>query len=165
MNAVFYIAATIGLASTAAVVLTSSPVRALRWLALSLLATAVLAYTLAAPLVASVAASLHVGALVLARGLPDAPALVARERRWRAPRAWVVPGVLAAIVLLELAYVLVVHVGAGSLDGAVSSAALGAALAEPYAVAAVLALLLVVTALIAGLHLIRRSPGRGARDG
>lgn len=165
MNTVFYIAAAAVLVSTAAIVLTNCPVRALRWLALSLLASAVLAYTAAAPLAVAVAAALHLGALLLAHRLSDPAAVAARERRWRVPRAWVVPGVLAAILLLELAYVLRLNAGAGAMGATASVQDLGAALAQPYGVAAGLVLLLAAAVLIACLHLARRYPARSARDG
>lgn len=165
MNTVFYIAAAVVVVSTAAVVLTSCPVRALRWLALSLLASAVLAYAVAAPLAVAVAAVLHLGALLLARRLSDPAAVAARERRWRVPRAWVVPGVLAAILLLELTYVLRLNAGTGAMGATASLRDLGAALAQPYGVAAGLVLLLAATVLIACLQLARRYPARDARDG
>jgi NADH-quinone oxidoreductase subunit J len=165
VTVVFYIAAAIALASTAAVVFTGSPVRALRWLALSLLASAVLAYAVAAPLAAAVAFALHLAAMLLAYRMPAGRATVARERRWRVPRVWVVPVMLMTIVLLELMYVLAVNVGAGALHTTVSAADLAAALMGPYAVTAVLALLLGGTALISGLHLVRRAPGREPGDG
>jgi NADH-quinone oxidoreductase subunit J len=165
VTVVFYIAAAIALASTAAVVFTGSPVRALRWLALSLLASAVLAYAVAAPLAAAVAFALHLAAMLLAYRMPAGRATVVRERRWRVPRAWVVPVMLVTIVLLELIYVLAVNVGAGALHATDSAAGLGAALTGPYVVTAVLALLLAVTALISGLHLVGRVPGRDPGDG
>lgn len=106
MNAMLHIAAAVALVGTVAVAVTRCPVHALRWLALSLLAVAVPAYAAAAPIAAAVAAALPVGALALASRVPDAAAVAARERRWLAPRVWVVPAALTMVVLAELVYVL-----------------------------------------------------------
>lgn len=113
MSSVFLAVAAVALVSTAAVVFTSCPVRALRWLSLSLFAGAVLAYVAGPPIAAIASAALPVVALALASRLPEATAVAARERRWLTPRAWVVPATLTLLVLAGLVHVLWSNVGLG----------------------------------------------------
>lgn len=122
MNVVLYIAAAAALVTAAAVAVTRCPVRALRWLASSLLASYVVAYAAGAALAAAAAAVLPVAIVALASRLPDATAIAAREGHWLAPRAWVVPITLSVLVLAELGYVLAAAPGLASA-GAVAARA------------------------------------------
>ena len=78
-----------------------------------------------------------------------------QERRWLTPRMWIGPGILAAVLLLELLYLIVgtevVTPGVG-----VSPKAVGIELFGPYLLAVELASILLLAALVGAFHLGRR---------
>ncbi len=172
MVAVFYISAAIAAAATILVILQRNAVHALLYLILSLLAVAVIFYTLGAPFVAALEVVVYAGAImvlfvfVVMMLNVGAPAGAEREAVLR-PRAWIVPAVLALVLLAELVAVL-----AGARPGAVPTlpgAPAGAAPAPvaprevslslfgPYLLGVELASMLLLAGLVGAYHLGRRS--------
>ena len=84
---------------------------ALLYLIVSLLAVALIFFTLGAPFVAALEVIIYAGAIMVlfvfvVMMLNLGAAAVEQEKRWRRPRTWVGPAILAAILLAELVYVL-----------------------------------------------------------
>jgi NADH-quinone oxidoreductase subunit J len=104
---IFYVAAGIAVAATAMTITRLNPVHALLYLVVSLLAVAVVFYTLGAPFIAALEVIIYAGAIMVLfvfvvmmlnlgeRGLDI-------ERRWLTRGIWVGPVVLAAVLLVEV---------------------------------------------------------------
>jgi NADH-quinone oxidoreductase subunit J len=86
------------------------------------------------------------------------PASEQQERQWLSASVWTGPTFLAAILLLELGYMLAVD-GTGLARGAdeVSPEAVGIALFGPYLLAVELASMLLLAGLVGAYHLGARS--------
>lgn len=170
MNTAFYIAAAVALASTMAVVVSRNTVHALVLLVVSLFAVAVLFYVVGAPLAAALEIIIYAGAImvlfifvIMMLNLGDDAA--EQERRWLSPSMWVIPGVLSAILLAELVYVLIARGDVDITRAAVPADAVGVALFGPYVLAVEIAAMLLLAALVGALHLGRREHREGTDHG
>ena len=80
---------------------------------------------------------------------------VAREREWLGGRTWIVPGILSALLLLELLLALR-HAPASTGGVAISPKEVGITLFGPYVLAVEIASMLLLSALVGAYHLGRR---------
>ncbi len=165
MTAAFHLAAGVAVVATLMVVTRPNVVHALLYLVVSLLAVAVVFATLGAPFVAALEVIIYAGAImvlfVFAIMILNVGAeAVAQEREWLKPRVWIGPGLLAAVLLGELVYVMAGGEGSAG-GGAVLPKAVGIALFGPYALAVELASLVLLAGLVGAYHLGRRvkTPG------
>jgi NADH-quinone oxidoreductase subunit J len=84
------------------------------------------------------------------------PAIAEQERKWLKPGVWIGPGVLSAVLLVELLLVLSRNPsGAGIGHTTVDAKAVGIALFGPYLLVVELASMLLLAALVAAYHLGR----------
>src|SRR5690606_319161 len=156
----FYIAGAVALLATVRVITGTSPVHALLNLIVSLLAVALMFFTLGAPgagfreiIVYSGAIMVLFGFVVMMRNLGRAS--VEQERRWLHPRVWIGPALLSLVLLAELAYLLprdALHAAGHTL---VDGKQVGIALFGPYLLVVELASMLLLAALVAAYHLGR----------
>jgi NADH-quinone oxidoreductase subunit J len=158
MLVMFYLAGAVAIVSTALMVTRLNAVHALLYLVVSLLAVAVMFFTLGAPFVAALEVIIYAGAImvlfvfvVMLLNLGERATAV--ERQWLTPSMWVGPAILAAILIAEVAYLL-------SQTGSESAAAtmvgpkqVGLALFGPYLIGVELASLLLMSALVGAYHL------------
>ena len=166
MVSTFYVAGAIAVLSTARMLTSVDVIHGLLYLVVSLLAVAVVFFTLGAPFVALLEVIVYAGAImVLFVFVVMMLNLGARardaERRLFARRGWMGPLVLAAILLALLAGALTVHPQAPPPAGA-GPEAVGAALFGPYVLGVELASLLLLAALVGTYHLgarEARAPG------
>jgi NADH-quinone oxidoreductase subunit J len=163
----FYLAATIALSATGLALTRPNAAHALIYLIVSLLAVAVLFFLMGAPFAAALEIVIYAGAIMvlfvfvimmLNLGLEG----VERERQWLSPRHWILPGIMSALLLLELLLAL------GGVSGvtsgrAVPPKAVGLALFGPYVLAVEIASLLLLAGLVGAYHLGRRFLVRGGR--
>ncbi len=161
----FYMAAALALAATAMVVTRRNAVHALLYLVLSLLAIAVVFFTLGAPFVAALEVVVYAGAIMVLfvfviMMLNLGPAGVAQERAWLTPRVWIGPAVLAAALLGEVLYLLWNAGPRAAIGLELPPKEVAAALYGPYLLAVELASLLLLAGLIGAYHLGRRNRGR-----
>ncbi len=166
MTVLFYIAAAVAVLATILVITRLNPVHALLYLIVSLLAVALIFYLLGAPFAAALEVIVYAGAIMVlfvfvVMMLDLGPRTIARERGRLTPGMWLGPGLLAAVLLAELAYVL--WTGGGSSTGGrpvyfgvVDSKAVGVALFGPYLLGVELASLLLLAGLVGAYHLGRR---------
>ena len=177
----FYIAAAVAVAGAALVVTRLNASHALIYLVVSLLAIAVMFYLLGAPFAAALEVVIYAGAIVVlflfvVMMLNLGRRTVERERRWLEPRAWIGPGVLAAILFFEMMYAIVGNTATTGPDTvgteAVGPKAVGTALFREYLLAVELAAILLLAALVGAYHLGRRylsdrreEPSAGEREG
>jgi NADH-quinone oxidoreductase subunit J len=161
---VFYAAAAVAVVATILAVSARSLVHGLLNLIVSLLAAAVIFYTLGAPFAAAVEVILYAGAVMVlflfAVMLIEQRQSPASRRTWRHPRAWLAPVGLALVLTLELA-VLLVHGGAAQPSGTVGPEQVARALYGPYVVGVEAVSMLLFAALVGVFHLGRPVPEGG----
>ena len=154
----FYSASFVAVFSTVMVVSNENPVHALLYLVLSLLAVAMIFFTIGAPFAGALEVIVYAGAImvlfifvVMMLNLGDA--VNEQERRWLSPRAWIGPAVLATVLLAEILWILPsggLHILSGQ---EVSAKAVGIALYGPYLLAVEFASMLLLAALVGAYHL------------
>ena len=165
MSIAFYIAAAVAIAATIITVTRLNVVHALLYLIVSLLAVAVVFYTLGAPFVAALEVIVYAGAImvlfVFVVMLLNLGAQAARdEARLLQPSMWIGPGVLAAILAAELAYLLAAGTEGSYPAGVVGPREVSMALFGPYLLGVELASMLLLGGLVAAYHLGWRKPAR-----
>lgn len=161
MEITFYIAAIIAVLTTLRVVTHSHPVHALLYLIVSLLAVAVIFFTLGAPFAAALEVIVYAGAIVvlfvfvvMMLGVDDDA--IRHERQWLAPRIWIGPGVVAAILLVALCSALWGGDGVAAISGEeLRAKQVGLALFGPYMLVVELAGFMLLAALIVATHVAR----------
>src|SRR3712207_6265811 len=137
MNAVFYLAAAVAVVSTVMVITRLHAVHALLYLIVSLLSVALIFYVLGAPFVAALEVIIYAGAImvlfifvVMMLNLGEAAAQ--QESQWVNPKMWIGPAALAAVLVVELLYALVLHGSRPSATGVVGPKEVGIAVYGPY---------------------------------
>jgi NADH-quinone oxidoreductase subunit J len=156
MLVLFVIAADVAVIATVMAVATRVILHALLYLAVSLIAVAMVFYTLGAPFVAALEVIIYAGAIVvlfLFAVMLLAPQLGGLGAGGVRPRAWIAPVLLGAVLLGELVYVLASGQGVAASGGPVGPRAVGVALFGPYVLAVELASMLLLVALIGVRHL------------
>jgi NADH-quinone oxidoreductase subunit J len=157
----FYVSAAVALFATTMVITNTNPVHALLYLVLSLLAIALVFFTLGAPFAGVLEVIIYAGAIMVlfvfvVMMLNLGRRTVEQERQWLKGSFWIGPVVLAAILLGELAALLWPR---ESLTAAgltiIGPKAVGIALYGPYLLAVELASMLLLGGLVAAYHLGR----------
>jgi NADH-quinone oxidoreductase subunit J len=156
----FYVSAAVAVLATVRVISNTNPIHALLNLIVSLLAVAMIFFTLGAPFAGALEVIVYAGAIMVlfvfvVMMLNLGEAVVEQERKWLRPQVWLVPALLSLILLGELGY-------AFSRSGlhpagliAVDAKQVGIALYGPYLLAVELASMLLLAALVAAYHLGR----------
>ncbi len=160
METLFYTASFIALSATIAALTGTNAAHALIYLIVSLLAVAVLFFLMGAPFAAALEVVIYAGAImvlfvfvIMMLNLGDAGE--ARERQWLSGRSWIVPGVLAAVLLMAL--ILALRLAPGTTGGvAVDPKSVGLSLFGPYVLAVEIASMLLLAGLVGAYHLGRR---------
>ena len=158
-NPAFCVSAAVAVFCTIMTITNLNPVHALLYLIVSLLAVAVIFFTLGAPFAALLEVIVYAGAVlvlfvfvVMMLNLGDT--VVEQERRWLAPRVWAGPALMSLVLLAELVTLL----GGGELHAVgpeVTAKAVGISLYGPYLLAVELASMMLLAALVAAYHLGR----------
>src|SRR5512133_2793038 len=106
MDAFFYIAAVIAILSTIMAISGRNAIHSLLYLILSLLAVSVIFYLLSAPFIAALEVIIYAGAIMVLFIFVTMMLNVGLEReaekKWLNPRMWIIPSILAAILLVNL---------------------------------------------------------------
>jgi NADH-quinone oxidoreductase subunit J len=170
MNIVFYIAAGVAVVSTAMVITRLNAIHALLYLIVSLLAVALIFYTLGAPFIAALEVMIYAGAIMVLfvfaiMMLNLGPLATDRERQWLSPNMWIGPVILAGILIAELIYVLVSNGSQAVSANITEPKQVGMALFGPYLLGVELASLLLLAGLVGAYHIGRRNQIRGQRGG
>jgi NADH-quinone oxidoreductase subunit J len=160
MNIPFYIAAAVAVFATVRAVTHFHVVHALLYLIVSFMAVAVVLYLLGAPFIAALEVIVYAGAIMVlfvfvVMMLNQGARGIEQERRWAPRGIWLGPGLLSALLLAEVIYLL--WNGAPSGDhAAVGPHEVGMALYGPYLLAVELGSLLLLPGIIGAYHLGRR---------
>ncbi len=162
MNTVFYVSAAVAIAATGMVITQRRAVHALLYLILSLLSIALVFFTLGAPFVAALEVIIYAGAIMVLfvfviMMLNLGRQAAEQERHWLAPGAWTGPGILAAILFVEVVYILTR--GGADAAGAIEIGphAVGLSLFGPYLLGVELAALILLAGLVGAYHLGRHA--------
>ena len=157
MSFLFYAGGAVALISTLFVILQTNVVHALIYLVLSLLAVAVVFFSLGAPFVALLEAIVYAGAIMVlflfvVMMLNLGRTTREQEKAWLPPRVWLIPVVLATVLLSGLLSsfpansIEVTEVGVMEVSGL---------LFGPYVLAVELASFLLLAGLISAYHLAK----------
>ncbi len=158
MDAMFYVAAAVAVLATVMVITRLNAVHALLYLIVSLLAVAVVFYTLGAPFIAALEVIIYAGAIVVlfvfvVMMLNLSTETMETERTWLRPGTWTGPCILAAVLIAEVAYLLF-HAGPAAQGGAPQEPKqVAITLFGPYLIGVELASMLLLGALVGAYHL------------
>jgi NADH-quinone oxidoreductase subunit J len=160
MNAVFYIAAAVALISTIMVITRLNAIHALLYLIVSLLAVAVIFFTLGAAFAAALEVIIYAGAIMVlfvfvVMLLNLGPSATAQESQWLSLSAWIGPAILALVLVGELAFIITRGAAIAPAAGVVEPKQVGVALYGPYLLGVELAALLLLAAMVGAYHLGR----------
>jgi NADH-quinone oxidoreductase subunit J len=158
----FYVAAAVAVLATILAVTRRSAVHALLYLILSLLAVAVVFYLVGAPFVSALEVIIYAGAImvlfifvVMMLNIGEHATEV--ETTWLRPSTWAWPSALAAILVVELIYVVVRGARPAGAMRVITPKEIGISLFGPYAIGVELASLLLMAGLVGAYHLGRRA--------
>lgn len=154
----FYIAAVIAVLTTLLVITRKNAVQALLYLAVSLISVAVIFYDLGAPFMAALEVIVYAGSIIVlfifvVMMLNLGKRATAAEAMLLRPRMWTGPTILAAILLAEIAYLLVRGNTGASAAHVVAPREVGFALYGPYLLGVELSSMLLMGALVGAYHL------------
>lgn len=171
MEILFYVAAAIAILATICTITQLNPIHALLYLVVSLLAVAVVFYTLGAPFIAALEVIIYAGAIMVlfifvVMMLNMGKKAVEIERGWLTPGIWIGPSILAAILVAEIAYLLTRDPGLRLAGEMVRPKQVAIALYRPYLLGVELASFLLMAGLVGAYHLgIRQVQKQEENDG
>jgi NADH-quinone oxidoreductase subunit J len=158
MNELFYISAAVAVLATLLAISRAHAVHGLLYLIVSLVAVALVFFSLGAPFVAALEVITYAGAIMVlflfvVMMLNLGPETTAQERRWMHPGVWIGPSVLSIILIALLGYVIFLA-GPAPMDAVmVEPREVGIALFGPYLLGVQLAAILLMAGLIGAFHL------------
>jgi NADH-quinone oxidoreductase subunit J len=161
MESALYVEAAAAVIATLLAITQANPLHALLNLIVSLLAVAMMFFSLGAPFAGALEVIVYAGAIMVlfvfvVMLLNLGKTTVDQERRWLEPRTWIGPGLLCLALLAVLARILMRPANAAAVGTqAIAAVRVGEALYGPYLLAAELASMLLLAGLISAFHLGR----------
>jgi NADH-quinone oxidoreductase subunit J len=154
----FFAAGAVAVVATILAITRTIAVHALLYLIVSLLAVAVVFYTMGAPLVAALEVIIYAGAIVVlfvfvVMMMNLGMRAQKTERQWLAGRACIGPVILSALLLVEVIYLIVRAPVSATMSSITPPKQIGLALYGPYLLGVELASMLLVGALVGARHL------------
>jgi NADH-quinone oxidoreductase subunit J len=158
MEAAFYVSAAVSIAATLLTITRANAIHALLYLIVSLLAVAVVFFTLGAPFVAALEVIIYAGAIMVlfifvVMMLNLGERATAIERRLQKPQIWIGPAILAALLLVEIVYLMVRGAGLPNVAGTVAPKQVAILLFSGYLIGVELASMLLLAGMVAAYHL------------
>lgn len=169
MTTLFYLAGSVAVLATLLAITRRNAVHGLLYLIVSLLAVALVFFTLGAPFVAALEVIIYAGAILvlflfvvmmlnLGRDAEDT------ERRWQPLRAWGGPGILAGFLFGLLLTAIGMEKAPATGAAEIGPKTVGTLLFGPYMVAAELAAFLLLAGVVGASHLRRREYQHEMKD-
>jgi NADH-quinone oxidoreductase subunit J len=160
MTSVFYISGVVAVLASIMVITRLNAVHSLMYMAVALSAVAVTLFALGAPFVAALEVIIYAGAILVLfvfviMMLNLGPAAVGQERAWLGRAAWLGPGLLAAVLLAEMVWLLTAAQTPAPV-AQVGPDAVGRSLFGPYVLTVELASMLLLSGLVGAYHIGRR---------
>jgi NADH-quinone oxidoreductase subunit J len=162
MQFALYLEAAVAVIATVLAITSYHPLHALLYLIVSLLAVAMVFFSLGSPFAGVLEVIVYAGAIMVlfvfvVMLLNLGQATVDQERGWLRPRTWIGSAVLSLALLAELGRLLVAGNDAVTATGhPMAAVQVGVALYGPYVLAVELASMLLLAALVTALHLGRQ---------
>ncbi len=162
MNAVFYLSSILAVAATVMVITQLNAVHALLYLVVSLLSLAVVFFTLGAPFIAALEIIVYAGAIMVLfifviMMLNLGKESIGEEIHLLSGKMWIGPSLIAAILLIELTYIMALAPNQELGQTIVGPKEIGVALYGRYMLGVELASFLLLAGLVAAYHLGRKS--------
>jgi NADH-quinone oxidoreductase subunit J len=157
MNIIFYIAGSVAIISSLIAISNKNAIHALLYLILSLLSISVIFYILGAPFSAALEVIVYAGAIMvlfifvvmmLNIGIEEE-----QENKWLTPRMWIIPTILAAILLVIFIYVLKEFHFEKTVSGMIGPKQLGIKMFTKYLLGVEISAVLLLAGIIGGYHL------------
>ncbi len=160
MEIAFYLSAAVAVIATVFAISNTNPVHALLYLIASLLAVAMVFFSIGAPFAGALEVIVYAGAIMVlfvfvVMMLNLGQAAIDQERRWLTPKAWLGPGILCGVLMIEMIRVLSPTLNGGIGGSAIDAKMVGIALFGPYLLVVELASMLLLAALVAAFHMGR----------
>jgi NADH-quinone oxidoreductase subunit J len=157
MNTIFFIAAAIATISSVMAISNRNAIHALLYLIVSLLSISIIFYILGAPLIAALEVIVYAGAIMvlfifvvmmLNIGMEEE-----NEKKWLTPKMWILPTILAIILLVILIYVVNVFHDVNTGTESIGPKQVGILLFTTYLIAVELAGILLLAGIVGAYHL------------
>ena len=160
MSVMFYGSAIIAILATLMVITRTNIVHALLYFIVSLLAIAVIFYTLVAPFAAALEVIVYAGAIMVmflfvVMMLNLGQVTQDQEKAWLVPSIWIGPTIMAIPLLIAVVYAINMNQEVMA-HTEVTAKDIGAALFGPYVLAVELASMLLLAGLVGAYHLARK---------
>ena len=164
METAFYVAALLSILTTGLALTGTHAVHSLLYLILSLLSVSAMFLLLGAPFVAALEVVVYAGAIMglfvfVVMLLNVGRATEQQERSQLSFTSWILPAVIAAALIGELAYVLTLAPAGGALQADVAVKPVALALFGPYLLGVEMAALLLLAGMVGAYHLGRQDEG------
>ena len=157
MDVFFYIAAIVAIISTIMAISGRNAIHSLLFLILSLLAISVIFYLLSAPFIAALEVIIYAGAIMVLFIFVTMMLNIGLEReaekKWLKPRMWIVPSILAAILLVNLILAIKSVPAIPSGMGSIQPKQVGISLFSTYLLGVEIAAILLMAGVIGAYHL------------
>jgi NADH-quinone oxidoreductase subunit J len=157
MNIFFYIAAAIAIISTVMAISGRNAIHSLLYLILSLLAISVIFYLLSAPFIAALEVIIYAGAImvlfIFVTMMLNIGLEIEAEKKWLRPGMWIVPSVLAAVLLVNLILALKNVQSVPPDKDAIMPKQVGISLFSTYLLGVEIAAILLMAGVIGAYHL------------
>jgi NADH-quinone oxidoreductase subunit J len=160
MNTIFIIAGAVAVISSVMAISNKNAIHALLYLIISLLSISIIFYILGNPLIAALEVIVYAGAIMvlfifvvmmLNIGLEEET-----EKKWLTPKMWIIPVILATILLIVFIYVLRDFEGQKLTPGMISPKEAGMSLFTTYLIAVEVAAILLLAGIVGAYHLGRQ---------
>lgn len=157
MNVIFYIAASIAVGASVLAISNRNAIHALLFLIISLLSISVIFYVIGAPLIAALEVMVYAGAIMvlfifvvmmLNIGMEEET-----EKKWLTPRMWILPSVLAGVLLCIFIYVVREFHSAKTGPANIEPKQVSVSLFTTYLLAVELAGVLLLAGIVGAYHL------------
>ena len=157
MNTLFFIAAAIAIISSVLAISNRNAIHALLYLIISLLSISIVFYILGAPLIAALEVIVYAGAIMvlfifvvmmLNMGMEEET-----EKKWLTPRMWILPSVLAAVLLMIFLFLLQAFRNEKTGVEAINPKQVGISLFTTYLIAVEIAGVLLLAGIVGAYHL------------
>lgn len=160
MNTIFYIAAAVALISTGLAISRRNAIHALLYLILSLLAISVIFYILGAHFIAALEVIIYAGAIMvlfifvimmLNIGIEEE-----MEQKWLTPKMWIIPSILAVILLVDFIFALASFKSQNIMGQVVLPKQVGISLFTTYLLGVEISAILLLVGITGAYHLGRQ---------
>jgi NADH-quinone oxidoreductase subunit J len=160
MNTIFYIAAIIALVSTGLALAGRNAIHSLLFLIVSLLSISIIFYILGAPFIAALEIIIYAGAVMVLFIFVIMMLNVGMERetenKWLKPRMWVVPSILAMVLLIDFLFMVKSMAHAEIAGQIISPKQVGISLFTTYVLGVEIAGILLLAGIVGAYHLGRQ---------